>query len=898
MLGTLSDNGGPTKTHALLIEGLAISPAIDAGNNALFGTFGGIQTSLAGGINATQVSLTVDDATFFPGTVPFQVRIDAEDMTVTEVAANTLTVDRGANGTTAAGHAAAAAVILLTDQRGFDRIVNGLNEGEDRVDIGSFEFKSYFDWYEPNNTPHVAWDLCDNEGEWIDSEHADDDWYQVCVTMGEQWLTVEFQSDDGGPKGIIEIALYDDSVLGVPPGDPLPLPLASSTGPRIDYVVERGGDYFILVYSDAPPSGTRYRLRWQDSAVFGRHIFYNNSAFDGNDPEAGEADDEAIAPDKTALLSGQTATFQNYTSYSRGINGIMVDIAGLQDPEALNANDFEFHVGNDNDPGSWEPVTATPTVRVRPDEGFANSDRVTIIWPDNTITIQNEWLQVTALVTDNTGLETADVFYFGNAIGESGNSPTDAKVNAFDMLAARDNQRTFIDPAPIDFPFDFDRNARVDAAELSKRVSDRYTTGADLADDLRHFLQKASPLAESAEGASTASGASATSLPTPPPTPASGATATATPTPTPGPVASWSDQPIKIVPKGLRSFDAQDADFFLDLLPGPRDRDGLPESIRFWKNRIEESDPDNTFRVGLIYGPSGCGKTSLIRAGLLPRLDDKVISLYVEATAEQTETRLLGGLRRRCPRLPGDLGLKESVAAIRRGGGVAAGKKVLIVLDQFERWLHVRRDQKDATLIEALRQCDGGRVQCLLMVRSDFWLAVTRFMAALEIDLLQSHNTAAVDLFDHAHARKVLLALGRALGALPEGAGKLQKEHKAFLERAVSGLAEDHKVVCVRLALFAEMMKAKPWTSASLKEVGGTEGIGVDFLEEAFCSDTANPEHRLHEAAARRVLRALLPERGAGIRKHVRPYAELVRVGKMVIQRRGAGGTAAETERR
>ena len=43
--------------------------------------------------------------------------------------------------------------------------------------------------------------------------------------------------------------------------------------------------------------------------------------------------------------------------------------------------------------------------------------------------------------------------------------------------------------------------------------------------------------------------------------------------------------PIRVVPKGLRSFDADDADFFLELLPGPRDRDGLPESIRFWKTR-------------------------------------------------------------------------------------------------------------------------------------------------------------------------------------------------------------------------------------------------------------------------------------------------------------------------
>ena len=73
----------------------------------------------------------------------------------------------------------------------------------------------------------------------------------------------------------------------------------------------------------------------------------------------------------------------------------------------------------------------------------------------------------------------------------------------------------------------------------------------------------------------------------------------------PSTTPSSDHQPIKIVPKGLRSFDAHDADFFLELLPGPRDRDGLPDSIRFWKTRIEETDADKTFSVGLIYGPSG-----------------------------------------------------------------------------------------------------------------------------------------------------------------------------------------------------------------------------------------------------------------------------------------------------
>src|SRR5204862_4129561 len=148
-----------------------------------------------------------------------------------------------------------------------------------------------------------------------------------------------------------------------------------------------------------------------------------------------------------------------------------------------------------------------------------------------------------------------------------------------------------------------------------------------MADDLRHFLA-GQALSRQAGGRARSDGSTSA-------TPAawdwSGS---------PGTPAS-DDQPLKIVPKGLRSFDAHDADFFLELLPGPRDREGLPDSIRFWKTRIEEMDPDNTFSVGLIYGPSGCGKSSLVKAGLLPRLSDNAIAVYVEATVEETEARLL-----------------------------------------------------------------------------------------------------------------------------------------------------------------------------------------------------------------------------------------------------------------
>ncbi len=398
---------------------------------------------------------------------------------------------------------------------------------------------------------------------------------------------------------------------------------------------------------------------------------------------------------------------------------------------------------------------------------------------------------------------------------------------------------------------------RVCLKALAKRASERYMTAKDMAEDLRHFL------------------AGSNGPPVTPVGPLTGTLALAASNHPPTPPIS-DNRPIKIVPKGLRSFDAHDKDFFLDLLSGPRDRDGLPDSIRFWKIRIEEADPDKTSAAGLIYGPSGCGKSSLVKAGLLPRLSDHVLSVYVEAAASATETRLLNGLGKRCPALPSNLGLTATLAAIRRGQGVPVGNKLLIVLDQFEQWLHASHNVENTELVQALRHCDGGRVQCIVMVRDDFWLAVSRFMKALEIEIVDGQNSSLVDLFDLLHARKVLAAFGRAYGRLPDNLGQCSKEQQAFLDHAIAGLAQDGKMISVRLALFAEMVKGKPWTRATLKEVGGTEGVGVAFLDETFAASTAPPQHRLHQKAAQAVLKSLLPEAGTDIKGNVRSYAELL----------------------
>ena len=228
--------------------------------------------------------------------------------------------------------------------------------------------------------------------------------------------------------------------------------LASET----DTTLDPDGNVIETVTRQAPepaPAGS--------ASVVGRDIFYNDSSFDGNDPGASAADDNAIAPDKWALLPGQTATFANYTSYDKGINGIIiVDIKGLPANGTLSASDFSFLIGNSATPSTWAAAPALVSVTVRRGAGVHGSDRVEIIWADGVI--KKKWLQVTVLADANTGLASPDVFYFGNAIGDSGNSPTNTLVNGLDQVGVQNFPTT---SAPIADPYDYNRDGAVDVSD-------------------------------------------------------------------------------------------------------------------------------------------------------------------------------------------------------------------------------------------------------------------------------------------------------------------------------------------------------------------------------------------------------------------------------------------------
>src|SRR5262249_60780665 len=101
-------------------------------------------------------------------------------------------------------------------------------------------------------------------------------------------------------------------------------------------------------------------------------------------------------------------------------------------------------------------------------------------------------------------------------------------------------------------------------------------------------------------------------------------------------------------------------------------------------------------------------------------------------------------------------------------GGRRPGRKLLVVPDQFEQSLHGQRDRLSSSpLVAALRQADGVRTQFLLLVRADFWLAASRLFQELEIPLVEGRNLEMIDLFEPAHARRVLQLFGQAYACLP-----------------------------------------------------------------------------------------------------------------------------------
>ena len=218
--------------------------------------------------------------------------------------------------------------------------------------------------------------------------------------------------------------------------------------------------------------------------VVGRYVYYNGSAF-ASTTLSHPSNDRAIAPDKRALLPAGRAGFENITSFTRGLTGIMVDVRGLSQRNFASTQSpalFRFATSATPDvPASWLPVLSTVGMAVRRGAGVGGSDRVVLAFTEP---VRNAWLQVTMLGNEDTGLFRPDVFYFGNLVGEAVAAAT-AGVNALDLSGVK---RALNAEATVASPYDINRDGRVNALDMA-------AVRSNLNRSLRLFTAPAPPAA-------------------------------------------------------------------------------------------------------------------------------------------------------------------------------------------------------------------------------------------------------------------------------------------------------------------------------------------------------------------------------------------------------------------
>ena len=292
-------------------------------------------------------------------------------------------------------------------------------------------------------------------------------------------------------------------------------------------------------------------------------------------------------------------------------------------------------------------------------------------------------------------------------------------------------------------------------------------TASELADDLRHFLEhggaRSAPRSNRGRRARGAS-------------------------------AGGPEQPAaKIVPKGLRPFDANDAAYFL-AVAGPRDRNGPAREHSPVEGPHRGAGPGRDVRRGRALRPVGLRQVVARPGGAAPaavRLRSR------RSTSRQPPTRpKRGSCKRLQAAIPRAAGPARTWRSAWRPCAADAGRP------RARSCWWCSTSSSSGCTARASPTADAGpgpaavrrpRLQCLLLVRDDFWLALSRFMAELEIELVQGRNTALVDLFDlrtRARAGRVRPSVRPA--ARRPGQPRTPAQ-ETFLQRAVAGLAQDDK---------------------------------------------------------------------------------------------------------
>lgn len=201
-------------------------------------------------------------------------------------------------------------------------------------------------------------------------------------------------------------------------------------------------------------------------AVVNGMVYYKGSSFAGTSVDAALDTSKVIAKSGT---TAQTLSFTNLINTTRGINGLVFDVAGLAST-SLTAADFGFRMSPSgsfdeatNPPSAWTAAPAPTLVDVTPGTA-SKAARVRLEWADRAI--ENRWLQVKVLANANTGLTTPQVYYVGHLYGEVNGTVSSGSfsVSISDATAIR----PFVgSAATVASPFDLDKSGSVSIGDIT-----------------------------------------------------------------------------------------------------------------------------------------------------------------------------------------------------------------------------------------------------------------------------------------------------------------------------------------------------------------------------------------------------------------------------------------------
>ncbi|MEM1226301.1 MAG: protein kinase [Planctomycetota bacterium] len=298
--------------------------------------------------------------------------------------------------------------------------------------------------------------------------------------------------------------------------------------------------------------------------------------------------------------------------------------------------------------------------------------------------------------------------------------------------------------------------------------------------------------------------------------------------------------------RGLRPYTSDDAQEYWQLIPDQRNARGVPDAVQWWLDHIEEA----TRGVLVLYGPSGSGKSSLLHAGVLPFLDSSRTQCVTVDASEWVDA---GSMCKQLAKITSFESRESDLVSLCQTLRELRDRRVVVVLDQFEQVLAWSNRSEQEQVRLAMRQADGKQLQFVLVVRDEFWSAISSWMQNLDAPLRDGRNAMGLERFHRGHAKKVLQVWADAAGKTELNDG--------FLDQAMDLIEVGGRIDPVRLALLATVLGEGDWSSARLRELTKTGSLSGYYLDSVLGDSMSQATKRL-SGTARALLRCLTPQSG------------------------------------